>query len=107
MDARLRSRLGLPLDQVGAFCRRWRIEAFALFGSILRDDFNESSDVDVLVRWSPSAEWSVLDHLRMERELGELLGRRVEIVSWRALDERATPAARAEIVGTAAWLDVA
>jgi predicted nucleotidyltransferase len=42
---------GVPLskDKVAAFCRRWKIDEFALFGSVLRDDFRPDSDIDVLV----------------------------------------------------------
>ena len=35
--------------KIAEFCRKWRIVEFALFGSVLRDDFRPDSDVDVLV----------------------------------------------------------
>jgi len=53
----------------------------ALFGSALRDDFRPGSDLDFLVRFSRDASWGLLDHARMERELAEILGRQVDIVS--------------------------
>ncbi|HEY9657366.1 MAG TPA: nucleotidyltransferase domain-containing protein, partial [Allocoleopsis sp.] len=39
----------LPLEQIQDFCDRWHITEFALFGSVLRDDFRADSDIDVLV----------------------------------------------------------
>ncbi len=68
------------------FCRRWQITELALFGSILRDDFNEQSDLDVLVSFEPSADWSLLDHLQMQAELSAATGRPVDLVSRRAIE---------------------
>ena len=45
----------LPQQQIIDFCRRWEITELALFGSVLRDDFDPKSDVDVLVTFEPAA----------------------------------------------------
>ena len=47
----MKARPRLPIDHpwIAEFCRKWRITEFALFGSVLRDDFGPDSDVDVLV----------------------------------------------------------
>lgn len=79
-------RVPLDRDQVAAFCRKWRIRELSLFGSVLRDDFRPTSDVDVLVTFAPEAEWSLLDHIRMEEELGALLGVKVDLVTRRAVE---------------------
>ncbi len=42
-------RIDLPMDKIADFCRRWKIVEFALFGSVLREDFRPESDIDVLV----------------------------------------------------------
>ena len=42
----------LPVDKITKFCERWNIQEFALFGSVLRSDFNPNSDIDVLVNFS-------------------------------------------------------
>src|SRR5437867_2457691 len=39
--------------KVSEFCKRHHIRKLSLFGSILRSDFNESSDIDVLVEFEP------------------------------------------------------
>jgi predicted nucleotidyltransferase len=57
--------LGLSEEQIADFCRRWRIHKFALFGSVLRSDLSQDSDLDVLVTFAPDAEWSLLDHVQM------------------------------------------
>lgn len=74
-------------DEIAEFCRRWKISEFALFGSVLRDDFRADSDVDVLVTFAPDAQWSLLDRIQMEQELASLLGREVNLVSRRAIEQ--------------------
>lgn len=94
-------RLRVTDDQLADFCRRWQITELALFGSVLRDDFGPDSDVDMLVTFAPSADWSLLDHIRMEEELASLLGRKVDLVSRRAIDRSENWIRRKEIQRTA------
>lgn len=78
----------IPVDKqrIADFCQRWKIIELDFFGSVLRDDFGSSSDVDVLVTFASEAAWSLLDHVQMEEELGTLLGRKVDLVSRRAIE---------------------
>jgi len=87
MEARdkLRS-LGIDLDRLAELCDRWKIAEIALFGSALREDFRPDSDVDLLVTYRPDADWSLLDTVRLDRELAALFGRKVDVVSRRAIE---------------------
>lgn len=85
----MNAKIFLDREKIGEFCRRWKITEFALFGSVLRHDFRPDSDVDVLVSFAPDAEWSLLDHISMEDELSAMLGRKVELVSRRAIERSA------------------
>jgi uncharacterized protein len=80
---------GLPIhvpdSGIAEFCRRWKVTELALFGSVLRADFDDASDVDVLVTFSDEAGWSALDLVAAADELAELLGRRVDLVEKSAL----------------------
>jgi predicted nucleotidyltransferase len=87
-------------DTIFVFCRRWKIRELALFGSILRDDFGPESDIDFLVEFEPDANWSLLDHIQMEQELSELLGREVHLISKRALEYTHNYIFRQEVLGT-------
>ncbi len=80
------ARLDLPRENIVEFCRRWRIVELALFGSILRDDYRDDSDVDFLVTFEDNHPWSLFDHMHMEDELCEMLGRKVDLVSRRGLE---------------------
>jgi len=73
------ARIDIPKERIAEFCRRNYIRRLALFGSVLRDDFTPESDVDVLVEFEPDARVGLLSLARMEIELGELLGRKVDL----------------------------
>ncbi len=75
-----RPKIHIPLKQIEAFCRRWKIKELALFGSVLRDDFRPDSDVDVLVTFEVDTRWSLFKMIDMQDELKEVLGRKVDLV---------------------------
>ena len=64
---------------------RRKITEFAFFGSVLREDFLPESDIDVLVTFDPSAQWSLFDLVDMKYELEQLFGRKVDLVEKRGL----------------------
>ena len=65
-------------EAIAAFCRKHRMKRLALFGSALRRDFRPDSDVDILVEFEPGHEPG-LAFFRMEEELSEILGRKVDL----------------------------
>jgi predicted nucleotidyltransferase len=74
------ARISLDDAKIAEFCRKWTVTEFALFGSVLRDDFRADSDVDVLVTFDPDAGWSLFDLVDMQEELTTLFGRGVDLV---------------------------
>ena len=73
--------INIDTDKIADFCRRWNVTELALFGSVLRDDFGPESDVDVLVTFAPDARVGLITLGKMEIELAELLGRKVDLVT--------------------------
>ncbi|HIJ64461.1 MAG TPA: nucleotidyltransferase family protein [Candidatus Hydrogenedentes bacterium] len=71
----------IPKDQIRDFCGRWQVAELALFGSVLRDDFREDSDVDVLVTFAPDAERSLFDLVEMQEELETIFRHPEDLVS--------------------------
>lgn len=69
----------VPKEELAEFCRRNQIRRLSLFGSVLREDFGPDSDVDVLVEFEPEARVGLFALARMEMELSELLGHRVDL----------------------------
>lgn len=80
-------KIGMSTQQIEAFCRKWKIREFALFGSVLREDFGPDSDVDVLVTFEDSARWGLWDVIAAEEELAELLGRPVDLVERNSVEQ--------------------
>ncbi len=83
--------------QIAEFCQRWKITEFALFGSVLRDDFRSNSDIDVLVTFAPDPGWSLFDWVDMKDELRALFDREVDIADKQGLKN---PYRRHEILTT-------
>ena len=69
----------IPRAEMARFCERHHISKLSLFGSILTDRFTPESDVDVLVEFEPAAAITYLDLVRMEEELSEIYGRKVDL----------------------------
>lgn len=76
----------VPDDKIAAFFRKNHIHSFAFFGSVLRDDFGPNSDVDVLVEFEPGKEPGLMDLVRMQNELTEVMGRKVDMVERKAVE---------------------
>src|SRR4051812_1383069 len=76
-------------DAISRFCEKWYIRELSLFGSVLRpEDFRDDSDVDVMIAFGDDAPWTLFDFVEMQDELTELFGRRVDLLSKRALKNR-------------------
>jgi predicted nucleotidyltransferase len=98
-----RPTLPIPLeaDRIATFCRKWRIEELAVFGSVLTPAFRPDSDVDFLAAFAPDARWSLFDETPMEEELAAIIGRKVDLVSRRAVERSHNWIRRRAILGTA------
>ena len=73
-------KIEIPEGKIAEFCRRHRVRSLSLFGSVLREDFDSDSDVDVLVEFEPDAQVGFIAMSRMQREFSALLGRPVDLV---------------------------
>lgn len=93
-----RPNIPIPQRQIEAFCAKWKIREFALFGSVLRDDFRPDSDVDVLITLADDAPWSLFEWVEMTDELKVMFGRDVDLVEKPAIRN---PFRRRAILGEA------
>jgi predicted nucleotidyltransferase len=78
--------IDLPIEQIKEFCDRWQIIEFALFGSVLRNDFRPDSDIDVLVTFAPDAKRGLSETLQMRDELQTLFDRKVDFIVKAAIE---------------------
>lgn len=93
--------------QIAAFCEQWQITEFAVFGSVLREDFRVDSDVDVLVTFAPEARISLLDFLPMEEELRAIFEREIDLADRGGVEQSTNPYRRRSILASAEVLHVA
>ncbi len=59
---------------------RYHIQRLGIFGSFVRGEQTESSDIDVLVEFDPAARFGLLTFCELENELSDLLNRKVDLV---------------------------
>jgi uncharacterized protein len=76
----------LPMEPIKEFCDRWQITEFALFGSVLRDDFRPDSDIDVMVQFHSEAHPTLFDLVHMEDELETIFQRDVDLVTRKGIE---------------------
>ena len=70
-------------DQIVRLAEKHKASNVRVFGSFVRNEADDRSDLDLLVRMAPEA--SLLDRIALIRELENLLGRKVDVVNDKAL----------------------
>ena len=88
----------VPRKKITAFCQRWSVTEFSLFGSVLREDFRPDSDIDVLVSIDPGAHIGLLEIAQMQIELENVFKRPVDLLEKEGLRN---PLRKREILRTA------
>lgn len=86
---------------VQEFCRRWSVREFSLFGSAIRSDFTDASDIDVLVSLDPEAHRTLFDLPAMRRELMDIFGRDVDLHTRGGVEASLNPVRRQTILSSA------
>lgn len=100
-------RLGITSEQLSSFCDRWQVAELALFGSVLRDDFGSDSDIDVLVTYRPNAQRGLIEKMMMKEEMEDLVNRKVDLVSKKAIEQSRNWIRRQGIIGATEVIYVA
>lgn len=71
--------INLPIEDISDYCDTQAIQRLSLFGSVIRDDFSDESDVDLLVEYLPEATITLLDMASQEIALSSIIGRKVDL----------------------------
>jgi uncharacterized protein len=90
-------KIDIPTAKIEAFCKRWKIAEFSIFGSVLREDFRPDSDIDVLVSFEPDGGITFDNRVEMLDELASIFRREVDLVE---KDNLRNPFRRHEILTT-------
>lgn len=75
--------LSAKREEILRICAKYGARNVRVFGSVVRGEDQEDSDIDFLVDFEPGR--SLLDQVELVRELEELLGRKADVVTERAL----------------------
>lgn len=92
--------ISLPRKKIEAFCRKWKVREFSLFGSVLQDDFRPDSDIDVIVDFEPGTVHTLLDLATMNEELETIFGRQVDLMTLPSIEQSRNYLRRKEILST-------
>jgi predicted nucleotidyltransferase len=82
--------VALPLEEINAFCQRWKIVRLELFGSATRGALTPSSDLDFLYTLADDARWG-WDFVDAGDELEAIVGRPVDLVSRTSIERSTNP----------------
>lgn len=69
----------MPRDKLIEFCKKNHIRKLSLFGSAVRGQLKPDSDIDILVEFEEGHTPGLFSIVRMELELTETLGRKVDL----------------------------
>ncbi|MFZ2896209.1 MAG: nucleotidyltransferase family protein [Saprospiraceae bacterium] len=89
------------MERISEFCKKWKVKEFALFGSVLRDDFKPDSDIDVLVDFEQDSGRTLFDLVDMIDELKNIFGRDVDLLTRKAVERSRNYIRRKEILSSA------
>ncbi len=79
-------KLNFDADAVRRFCHEQGIARLELFGSALRDELRDDSDVDLLATIRPGVKCGLFEWVELKEGLERIFGRSVDLVSRRAID---------------------
>ena len=77
--------ISLSYSDIDDICSKYKIIELGVFGSSIREDFSESSDIDLLVTFKADAQVSLFDIMDLENELKKKLNRDIDVVEKAAL----------------------
>ncbi len=86
-QALINERLQVAPEALATFCRTWHIARLEAFGSIVREDFRAESDVDLLVSFEPGGHPESFDWFQIQEELAQLVGRKVDLLERRLVEQ--------------------
>src|SRR3990172_1399794 len=98
----------LPVEAIADVCRKHEVKELSIFGSALCDDFGPESDVDFLVVFknNDAGPW-MSKFTDLEEDLSRALGRRVDVVDKRGVQQSENYIRRRHILSSAKVIYVA
>jgi hypothetical protein len=74
------------INLIKKLCKKYKVRSFSAFGSVLRDDFNENSDIDFAVDFNENDPFKYTDlYFQFKEKLEELLKRQIDLIEERGI----------------------
>lgn len=73
-------------DKIRGILRKNGVKRAAFFGSIVRDEMTDESDIDILIEFEGRR--SLLDLSHLKNELEDAVNRRVDLLTYKSLHPR-------------------
>jgi uncharacterized protein len=90
----------LPSEIRSNIIPHFQISSMWIFGSAIRDDYSEKSDIDLVVEFMPGARITLLTLVSLQTDLEKVLGRKVDLITRKAIDDFMNPIMRQEVLST-------
>ncbi len=90
----------LPSEVRSSIIPHFQISSMWIFGSAIRDDYSEDSDIDLVVEFMPDARITLLTLASLQTDLERIFGRKVDLITRKAIDDFMNPIMRQEVLST-------
>ena len=91
-------KLEINENKVKEIASSYKILELYIFGSALRQDFNDKSDIDLLIKLSKNSGYSIFELIEIKEKFEKLFNRKIDLVE---LEGLRNPYRKEEILKTA------
>ena len=75
--------------ELETLCKKNKVKSLFVFGSVIREDFNQNSDIDLVVDFDESDPFKYTDlYFNLKNKLENLYKRQVDLIEERAIKNR-------------------
>lgn len=79
----------LKIEQIIELCKKNKVKTLSVFGSVTRQDFNDNSDIDLIVDFDENDPFKYTDlYFNLKNKLEEILQRQIDLLEERAIKNR-------------------
>ncbi|NLV27777.1 MAG: nucleotidyltransferase [Methanomicrobiales archaeon] len=90
----------LPTEIRSRIIPHFQISSMWIFGSVLREDYSDESDIDLVVEFMPRARTTLLTLVSLQTDLEKVLGRKVDLITRKAIDDFMNPIMKEDVLST-------
>ncbi|NES01349.1 MAG: DNA polymerase subunit beta [Symploca sp. SIO1B1] len=101
MNQKIQDRLNVTREECIDFCKQNQIQELSVFGSVIREDFTKTSDIDFLVVFDPKIKLSLMNLVNIQYQLEDKIGRKIDLIEKRSIEKSNNWIRRKNVLDTA------